>query len=120
VYYVKAGSGALSTSCSSAALTVTFGALNALTFSTQPGGSVAAGTALPTQPVVLAVDAFANVVPSASITLSAFTDSTCATAGTGTLSNGVVSSLSTGHATFASVSYTKAQTIYLKAASGMF
>ncbi len=73
-----------------------------------------------TQPVVYALDAYSNVVPSASITLSAFTDSGCATAGTGTILNGVLSTASTGYATFASVSYTRAQTLYFKASSGIF
>jgi hypothetical protein len=119
VYYVKASSGSLATSCSASALTVTHGSLNGLWFSTQPGGSVAAGTALTTQPVVYALDAYSNVVPSASIALSAFTDSGCATAGTGTISNGVLSTASTGYATFVSLSYTRAHTTFFKATSGM-
>ena len=120
VYYVKATStGSVATGCSAAALTVTNGALNNLSFSTHPGGSVAAGVALTTQPVVYAMDLYGNAVPSASVTLSAFTDSGCAAGGSGTLSNGVEASNSTGYAAFALLSYTRTGTIYLKASSGI-
>jgi hypothetical protein len=51
--------------------------------------------------------------------LSAYLDSSCLSAGSGTVSSGTLSSNSTGYAAYASVSYNRAQTVYLKATSGM-
>ena len=74
-YCVKASStGSLKTNCSSAALTVTYGAINSLSFTTQPGGSVTAGVALTMQPVVFGVDLYGTAVKSSLVTLSAFTN----------------------------------------------
>ena len=118
VYYIKASGTGLSTNCSTNPLTVTYGTLSALSFSTQPGGSVIAGASFTTQPVLYAVDVYGNAVSSASITLTAFSNSGCSTPGTGSISNGVVSSALSGYATFTTAFYNRVQTINLKATSG--
>jgi hypothetical protein len=52
--------------------------------------------------------------------LSAYLDSSCLSAGSGTLSSSTASTNSTGYAEFSSVFYNRAQTIFLQASSGMY
>jgi hypothetical protein len=115
-YYVMAFNGGVNSSCSGQALTVTAASLATLAFTTQPSGSVAAGFAFTTQPTVLGLDSFGNAV-SASVTLAAYTDSSCSSPGSGTVSSGTISTDSFGIAAYSGVSYNRAQTIYLKASS---
>jgi hypothetical protein len=117
--YLLASTGALTTDCSTAVV-VSAGAASVVAFTTEPATTATAGTDLTTQPVVEVRDAQGNVVTSSSATiaLTAFTDSACTTtAATGTLNGGSVAA-SSGVATFTGVDYTKAETIYLKASTG--
>jgi hypothetical protein len=121
VYYVKASGASISSSCSGAAsksLTVTSGAAATISFSIQPAGTVTAGTAFTTQPSVLVVDAFGNPVNAQSVTLTPFVSSDCLSAGSGALSNGVLSTGSSGVSAFSTLSYNLAESIYLKATTG--
>jgi hypothetical protein len=118
-YYVIASYNGFNSSCSGQALSVTAASLAGLTFSTQPSGSVAAGSAFSTQPIIYAIDSFGNAV-SVSITLSTYTDSSCSSAGSGSLSGGTVSTNSSGYAVYSGLSYNRAQTIYLKATNSKF
>jgi hypothetical protein len=115
-YYVMATSGNFNSSCSSEAMTVNAASLSSLSFTGQPSGSVAAGSAFTFQPIVLGLDSFGNAV-SASVTLSAFTDPACSTAGAGAVSSGTTLTNSSGYAVFSGTSYNRAQTIYMKAIS---
>jgi hypothetical protein len=118
--YLKATSGVLTAACSSA-IAVSPASASALSYTTQPSATAVAGASLSTSPVVTVVDAYGNTVVSsgASVFLAAYTDSACtATAGTGTLAAATNPlGATSGVATFSSVSYTKAETIYLKATS---
>jgi hypothetical protein len=115
-YYVKAFFGGLNSSCSTQAMNVTAGPLSSLSFTSQPSGSVSAGSAFNAQPIVLALDSFGNGV-SASVTLSAYLNSQCTASGAGTVSSGTISTNSSGYAVYSGVYYNRAQTIYLKASS---
>ncbi|MBT3983705.1 MAG: hypothetical protein HOE90_20280, partial [Bacteriovoracaceae bacterium] len=118
--YYKASSGGLTTDCSTIS-TISHAGAAQVVFSTEPSATGTAGVDLATQPVVTVQDAFANTVLSSSdsVTLAAFTDSGCTSAGGGTLS-AITNPLaaSSGVATFAGVDYTKAENMYLKASSG--
>jgi len=96
------------------------GGSNQLAFWTQPYYVGTPNSALFTQPIVAVVDASGNVVTTAtdSITLSAYTNSTCTTsiAGLSATTNPV--SASSGLATFSGVQYSSTGTIYIKATSG--
>lgn len=121
MYYVKASASVISSTCSTAALTVTFGPVFSLSFVTQPGGSINAGSSFTKQPIVFVSDQFRNAVPFTSVTLSAYIDNQCVTPGSGSVSNGILSSASTGNTTFSLVSYDRSETIFLKATvSGKF
>lgn len=119
IYFVKAFASALNSPCSTSTLTVTSGLVSSASFSSQPGGSVAAGDAFTYQPVVYLVDLYGNAVANTSVILSAYSDSSCTISGSGSLRLNVASSGSNGYATFSMVSYNKAQTVYLKASSGI-
>lgn len=91
-----------------------------LVFSTQPSTTGRAYTTLVNSPIVQVQDTFSNVVEGSInlITLTAFTDNTCTTAASGTLYGENLSlSPSFGEARFNSISYSKNETIYLKATS---
>jgi hypothetical protein len=118
-YYVKAFYDGLNSSCSGQALTVTASSLATLSFTIQPSGSVAAGSSFTTQPTVLGLDSFGNAV-SASVTLSAYLDASCSSAGSGAVSSGTISTDSFGIAAYSGVSYNRAQTVYLKVSSGTY
>lgn len=91
-----------------------------LVITTSPSATGTAGVALTIQPVVTFKTNLDVVLTSetSAVTLEAFTDSTCSTAGSGVLSaNTNPVNAVNGVATFSGVSYTRAQTIYLKASS---
>ena len=118
--YVGATASGLTTACSGA-ITIGTGSAYQTAFSTQPSTTETSGSVLSTQPVVEVEDSGGNLISSASnsITLKVFSNSSCTTAATGTLSataNPV--SASSGSATFAGVTYTgPVGTIYLGATS---
>ncbi len=91
-----------------------------LTFSVQPSSAGFAYSNLLTSPVVRVTDSYGNIVANSNnaVTLSAFTNSSCTTAASGTLlaANNPVSPNS-GHASFSAVSFDQSGTIYLKASS---
>jgi hypothetical protein len=70
------------------------------------------------QPVVSVYDAYGNVVPSYStaITLAPYTNASCTSSGSGTLSGSATTT--NGVAAFSGVNYTKVGNLYLKASSG--
>ena len=105
-----------STAGGSLAVTVSGGAPNNLIFNQQPSTNATAGQAFGTQPIVHIRDQFNNTSPvTDTVTLTAFAGSGCSTAPNGTLSGGSVAAVA-GVATFTGVSYTKAETISLRAA----
>ena len=115
--YLKASASGFSSACSNG-VTLSAGSASQIAFTTQPASGAIAGAALSTQPNIEVQDSVGNRVSSATnaVTLAAFTDSTCATAvsgGTFTPSSSLAAVA--GLATFTTVSYTKASTIYLKA-----
>ncbi len=117
--YIGASSAGLTSACSNA-ITITPGSPKKLVFSTQPSTSGTAGVAFSTQPGVTVEDAYGNVVTSAAnaVTLAAYTDSACTTAGTGTFSASTNPLTPTsGVATFWGVNYTKSGTFYIGASS---
>ncbi|OIQ16193.1 MAG: hypothetical protein BM556_16165, partial [Bacteriovorax sp. MedPE-SWde] len=98
------------------------GPVTKLHFSTAPSSSVLVGANLATMPVVQTTDQFENIVPAtvSTITLAAFTDSSCTTPATGTLnvtSNPLTTDGSTGTVSFAGVNYSKWDDIYLQASA---
>ncbi len=117
--YLRASASGLTSDCSTA-VAVSAASASVLAFTTAPSTTATAGSALSTQPVVEVRDAYGNVVPSAShsITLGAFTDASCSSAGTGTLSasSNPVSATS-GSATFSGVSYHRSGSLYLSASA---
>ena len=118
--YVGASSSGLTSACSSA-VTIMPGNPAKLIFSIEPADpSATAGVNLARQPAVTVEDTYGNVVTSAtnSVTLAAYTNSTCTTAGTGTF-NATTNPLTpaSGVATFAGVNYTKSGTFYIGASS---
>ena len=120
-YYVKASAVGLNSSCSTASMTVMQGSLSTLSFITQPSGSATAGSNLSIEPILLGVDLYGNAVGSTSVTLTAFTDSGCTIAASGTLANPSQSTNSTGYVSFSAstwLSTIAGQSIYFKATSG--
>lgn len=118
--YLKASGGGISV-CSGLGntVTVTTSGVASISFTTEPAGAVAAGSAFTTQPVVTVLNGSSNPVNGATVTLTAYTDSGCATTlGSGTISNSTAISNGAGVATFTTASYDKAQTIYILATSG--
>jgi hypothetical protein len=98
----------------SSSLAVAAGAPATVTFSTPPSGA-SGGTAFTTQPVVHVVDAGANVVPGASVTLSKDATST----GAGSLSGcNTPTTNATGDATFTGCSVNTIGIYVLRATSG--
>ena len=118
-YYVQAKMASVNSSCSTYALSVTAATPSVVVYTTQPGGSVSAGSVFTTQPVVNVQDAYGNVVSGSSVGLTAFTNAACTTAGLGSLTNTPQTTLSTGSFAFSAVSYDRAQTIYIKAVAGI-
>ena len=114
VYLGASGTG-LTSACSSA-ISVAPGAASVLALTVQPSNTAQAGSALATQPRLNVMDAFGNVASMASnsVTVRAYTNSACTTAATGTLS---ATSLSVtpvaGVVSFAGISYTRAESIFL-------
>ncbi|MCA2958819.1 MAG: hypothetical protein IOD12_01110, partial [Silvanigrellales bacterium] len=118
--YLKAQASGFVSKCSGA-IAVGAGAASKLAFSTQPSSSVSAGATLAQQPAVEVHDAGGNLISSstANITLSAFSDSTCSTPVSGSLSaTALTVSASSGRATFAGTKLTAAGSVYLLATSG--
>ncbi|MCA2961320.1 MAG: hypothetical protein IOD12_13795, partial [Silvanigrellales bacterium] len=119
-FYLKASSGSLTSDCSNA-IAVAAGSATKLAFTTQPSNSVTAGVNFATSPVVQTQDASgALATSSASIQLSAYSDSGCSTPATGNLTATTNPLAATsGIASFSGVKFNKAGNIYLKAtASG--
>ncbi len=114
------GAGNISSVTSSTGWIAT-GAASQLVFTAAPSGSTQAGTAFPTQPIVEIRDSAGTTVISYStaITLAAYTDAGCTSASTATLlatTNPLTPS--SGLATFAGVSHTKVESLYIRAGSG--
>ena len=116
IYYAKASGGSVYSSCSSTILTVVAGAASSISYTTQPAGTVLAGASLTTQPVVIVKDTYDNPVSGKVVTLLAY-NSDCSVALLGTVANGVLTTGVSGTATFTLVSYSKVETIYLKAST---
>ncbi len=93
------------------------GAAHHLGFSSTPSGATA-GSVLSTQPSISIQDAYGNVITSSTqaITLAPFTNASCTSSGTGTLTvaSNPVNAVS-GVAAFSGVKYTKSGTLYLSA-----
>jgi hypothetical protein len=102
-------------SVDSQAFAVTEGAMQSLSFTTQPGGPHNIGAAFTT--TVTAVDDYGNTVTTyaLSVTLTLYSDA-ASTALSGTASN----TASSGVAAFTGLSVDKAGTMYLEATSGNF
>ena len=83
-----------------------------LAFLTELSGSVGTDTAFPVQPLI-SVNGSSDFV-----SLSAYLDSGCSIPGYGILSNSMAVFNSSGFATFTSLSYSRAEVIYLKVVSG--
>ncbi|NJN83114.1 MAG: DUF11 domain-containing protein [Caldilineaceae bacterium] len=116
--YLKATSGALAAACSNA-VAVGPAAKTKLVFTQQPSIAATAGLTLTIQPVVEIQDQFGNrTTDNDSVTLTAFTDSACTIPASGTLNNGGPLAATAGQASFSGLNYEKAETVYLKAASG--
>ncbi|MEK6578901.1 MAG: fibronectin type III domain-containing protein [Bdellovibrionota bacterium] len=115
--YLRASSPGLTSVCSST-ITVLPASANRISYLTQPSISGVAGQMLLVQPMLKVSDAFGNLAAGFSnvITLSAFSDLNCTLPAAGVLSGGVVSATA-GVASFSSVNYTKAETIFLGASS---
>lgn len=94
------------------------GAASQVVFSVQPSANATLNGAFSTYPQVVIKDASGNIVSStATVTLSAYTDSNCTTsAGSGVLSNASMAAVA-GTAAFSSLTYSVEETIYLKASS---
>lgn len=91
-----------------------------LKFTTQPSSTGTVGSNFGTQPIVSLVDD-SSVVQSgiwSQVTLTPYTDSTCQTAATGSLTNGTAIIMGNGVATFSGLNHSSAETIYLKASDG--
>ena len=122
-YTLKATGGSL-TSANSSTVSITAGNTSALTFSTQPAGTVGEGTNFTTQPSVTAKDTNGNTVSGASVTLSIATYAAGNggnTQGTLGCNNNTVTTGTNGVATFAGcdISGTAAAGTYsFKATSG--
>ena len=117
-YYVKAStSTGINSSCSSAALSVTFGSASSIQYSTQPYGTAIAGVVFPTQPILRVLDAYGNPITGSSVSVAPY-DALCGSLKSGSLSTSSVATNSTGYAVFTLLSYNTAETIYLKASIG--
>ena len=103
-------------------LTSVVGAVNKITFTTQPSSSAVQNVAFTLQPIVASKDQFDNTRNSDTftITLSAYTDSGCTTPAGGTLGGTLTKNEVAGIANFAGkgINYNTAETIYLKASDG--
>jgi alpha-tubulin suppressor-like RCC1 family protein len=118
--YIKATATGLTSACSPAH-TITAGAASQLAFTTQPSSSGVAGNPLINQPIVEVQDSLGNRITSSSdtITLSAHTDSLCTLASTHLLAAAQLSVPAVnGVATFTEVTHSKAESLYIKAATG--
>ena len=96
------------------------GAATKLNFSVQPSSTVIAGQAMAANPIVEVTDPEGNPInQAASITLSAFSDSSCTIAAVGTLTadTNPVSTGGTSSATFSGIRYTKWEDLYIKAST---
>jgi alpha-tubulin suppressor-like RCC1 family protein len=99
---------------------ITPAAASQLSFTTQPSTTATSGTNFAAQPAVTLKDAFGNTITAVTptVNLTAFTDSSCRTFASGTLTASATAP-SSGVATFSGVQYSQADTIYLKgSASG--
>jgi|GEM_PF-6696341 len=118
--YLQASSSGLTSACSQAIAIAPANVAVKLAFKTNPAASATAGQVLTTQPSVELRNGSDALVSDATgtVTITAFTDSACSsTAATGTLA-GASQAATSGEAQFSSLSYTKAETIYLKAVTG--
>jgi hypothetical protein len=119
---IKATDGTRSV-CSNA-ISISPGAINSISFTTQPAPATrSADTPFTTQPVISAYDANSNLISNLSIgsvTLTTHTDTSCAS---GAISSGIVATtnpvtFSSGVATFAGVHVQKTNAIRIKASDG--
>ena len=116
--YIQASSAGLTSACSDL-ITINVGAPAKLAFVTQPSTTAVAGINFTIMPVVEIQDSTGSIADSSTDTISitAFTDSSCVTPSTGTFSNNSMNAVA-GSASFTGVNHQKAETIYLKAVSG--
>ncbi len=123
--YTLAATSSGLTGATSSTFTIQAGAASTLAFTTEPGSNATAGASLSTQPVVTVQDAQGNTITgsTASIALSAFSDSSCSTAiattpdGSSTLEGSITLSASSGVASFSGVTANRAGSVYLKAST---
>ena len=111
-YTFTATAGAFTATSSS--FTINAATTATLTFSTQPSTPTTAGIAITTQPVVTAIDAFANPVNGQSVTLSVTSNPTVGF----TCTTNPATTNSTGIATYAGCTLTKAGTYTFTATAG--
>ncbi len=101
----------------------TYGAAYMVAYAAQPSSSALAGATFAQSPVAQIQDQYGNAVmnSTAPITLNAYSNSGCSTAGTGTLhvtTNPLNANGTNGAASFSGLSYTKSGSLYLLASSG--
>jgi hypothetical protein len=118
--YIRASASGLTSVCSTG-VQINPNSPSKLSYLTQPSSSATAGAAFAQQPAVQVLDAYDNLATQSTdnVSIAAYTDSTCGSGATGTLSataNPVLAS--SGVSTFAGTRYTKAERIYLRAVSG--
>ena len=91
-----------------------------LSFAVAPTGTAVAGTGFTTAPQVALLDASNQVVATDNslVSIAAFTDAACVSGALGILSGNSQTNVA-GVSNFSTLSYTKAESIYLKASSGL-
>ena len=121
VIYIKASAGGLTSDCSGG-VTFTAGALASIRFSTQPPTAVLSNQIFASQPVIEELDSLNNRVlnTGTNVVLSAFTDSACTAAASGTLATTLTVATNSGLSTFTNIKYSKAEPVYLLATMGAF
>ena len=77
-----------------------------------------AGASFSTQPVFRLTDGSSNAIASSTVTINAYTDSSCITASSATIAGNTVITNSTGFASFTSFRITTTGTYYVKAIAG--
>jgi hypothetical protein len=93
----------------------------ALVFLTQPNFSIYSGIAFQKQPVIEAIDQYANETDmSTSVTISVFTDSSCSSQDAGTITGNMVLASTEPTVTFTALTYSSlvSTSVYLKAGDG--
>ena len=115
-YYVKASSNSISSLCSTNAWTIVAGPATRMEFDTLsiPATTEIAGVVFNVQPSFYVYDQYGNLVVGELVSASAYRDDACLNAATGTLFNNNSMTSINGLANFTQLSYSKAETIYIK------